>query len=261
MAVWKVVESIGKYLLANCASVAQGDRSDLKLENMLGRLFPGEEDIALGWTERWLQPMLYQFFRGSDRSSAEKAVISFVRLHQARNAFVHEGAVSRTLSAHAVRLSLAIEEALMTELKDGSIESWMVPDPVVAHPWQSVSKIREALLSGGYSALPIWHDGVWHFVRDVAVVDYLRRNRHNRGSENCAVVDSCKEPVLDLCPVRMVIKVKVRDGRISVDSDKSDFSLESVYKGDHVDGLPALVVDTECCSRLLGVLTPHDLLV
>ena len=86
----------------------------------------------------------------------------YERLREARNALVHEGAVSRTLGAHAVRLSLAMEEAIMTNAKtpldDQSVEGWMVREPVVAQPWQKVSEIRVALLSGGYSALPVWWD-------------------------------------------------------------------------------------------------------
>lgn len=76
------------------------------------------------------------------------------RRHEARNALVHEGVVSRNMATHAVRLSLAPEEALMAKLNDEDrVGSWMVPDPVVAERWHSVSHIRQALLSGSYTVL------------------------------------------------------------------------------------------------------------
>ena len=94
----------------------------------------------------------------SVKSFVEVVMASYDRLREARNALVHEGAVSRSLGMHAMRLSLAMEEALMTEMTeliDSDVGVWMVPDPVIAQPWQTVSEVRAALLSGGYSVLPL----------------------------------------------------------------------------------------------------------
>ena len=139
----------------------------------------------------------------------------------------------------------------LTELKS-RVESWMVPDPEVAQPWQTVGQIRVALLSGGYSALPFWWQGRWCFVRDVSVVRYLREG----GEEHCRLVDRYRKLILQASRATE-IKAELRGGRVV----GADTSVDCLIKEDHMDGLPYLVVDASCRSRLLGILTPHDLLV
>ena len=168
--------------------------------------------------------------------------------------------MSRTLGTHAVRLSLIMEEELMKEMKkmnnskDQNAEAWMVPEPVVAQSWHTVSEIRVTLLSGGYSALPFWwkekgqEQECWHFVRDISVVRYLR----DKGDPHCAlsaVVHECAPQKLCLVPCESTIN--------------PDTSVQSLLKnGAFKNELPILVVDLSGDrSRLLGILTPHDLLI
>lgn len=75
MEVWLVVESLREYVRTNCRDKFKALCPD-----------PGTE-----------------------------AGRSYARLREARNAHVHHGAASRNLGAHAVTLSLALEEALMSE--------------------------------------------------------------------------------------------------------------------------------------------------
>ena len=233
MAVWQVVESLGKYLKANNYA---DELADLKAgKALLNIFFPSPKSVP----------------------------ISYQRLCKARNAHVHEGAVSRTLGTHAMRLSLDMEEALMKEMKklndsnDQSVKAWMVPEPVVAQPWHTVSEIRVTLLSGGYSALPFWwkkeekqKEG-WYFIRDISVVRYLR----SKGDPHCALssvvheCEKCAPKKLCLVPCKSPIK--------------PDTSVQSLLKnGAFKNELPILVVDSSVDpSRLLGILTPHDLLI
>lgn len=231
MAVWEVVESLVAYLKANCQD---GPANPHDLDIILDILFPSSDTDSGG-------------------SSMENVEIWYERLRQARNAHVHEGASSRNLGKPAVKLSLAIEEALMTKLND-RVQAWMVPDPVVAQPWQTVSEIRVTLLSGGYSALPFWwkkkeeqKEG-WHFVRDISVVRYLR-DKGNPHRALSTVVDKCALKKLCLVPCESPIK--------------PDTSVQSLLKnGAFKNELPILVVDPSVDrSRLLGILTPHDLLI
>ena len=248
VAVWNVVESLGKYLKVNRYNDELKDLDATTL--LLKTLFP--KDIP----------------------------ISFERLRQARNAHVHEGAVSRTLGTHAVHLSLAIERALMKEKEanDQNVEVWMVPDPSVAQLWQTVSEIRRTLLSGGYSVLPFWWEEKkdWYFICDISVVRYLREDKGDPHSALSAVIrDGAPKK---LCPVPCgdsIVRAKVSGGRI-VDWHKP---VESLFSEFHTDGdaakgeaerprgrpaglpFPTLVVDSKCPSRLLGIITPHDLLV
>ena len=282
MAVWDVVESIGKYLIANPGSVPK----QVELPKLLRTLFPDGSDSLGG--ERGLQTILDNIFQySSGRASDERmielqeaAVLSYVRLHAARIAHVHEGAISRNFGVHAVRLSLAMEEALMrTKLDAQSVESCMVQEPVVAQPWQTVSEIRVALLSGGYSALPYWwqEKGCWYFVRDISVVRYRRKSgimhrklssvvvdpeESARDSDSRAVGASAKSKCpdaldLDRAQCSSIVRACF-DGNRLHDTSKS---VKCLLAGDDMKGLPVLVVDQKCCWRLLGIITPHDLLV
>ena len=227
MEVIRVVESLGAYLGANCAGRTPSGLGEAR-EIIRSVLFPGPD--------AWL-----------DSPPREPSVaVIYERLRRMRNATVHEGALSRSAGVHAVRLSLAIEEALMEKLKgDESVAPWMVPDPIVAKSWHTISHIRMTLLSGGFNALPLWWKNTWRFVRDVAVVDYLRaKGKGGLHLTLCQAVDT--SPKL-LTPV---------DQKHLVTPDKrlSDLLKPSWPAGD----LPVLVVEGD---RLVGVLTPHDLLV
>ena len=242
VAVWEVVESLVEYLKANRKGVP-ADRS--KLGVILDCLFPGATADP------------------SSRSPVGTVEISYERLRKARNVHVHEGATSRNLGRHAVGLSLAIEEALMTTKPNDRVEAWMVPEPVVAQPWQSVSEVRAALLSGGYSALPFWWEkkGRWYFVSDVSVVRYLRNQKVEQALKNrdYSYLNCCLSSVAveeqPTNPTRPVVKLyRVKDDFIVKPDDCVQPLIDRVF----VDELPVLVVDG---SRLVGILTPHDLLV
>lgn len=233
MEVVRVVESLGAYLEANCAGRTP-DGLGKALEIIRSVLFP-DPDAWLGSSPR--EPSVAALFE---------------RLLRVRNTTVHEGALSRSAGIHAVRLSLAIEEALMVMLKeDTSVLPWMVPDPIVAKSWHTISHIREKLLSGGFNALPLWRDDTWHFVRDVAVVDYLRA----KGKDfRCRLHLTLSKAVGDTSPP---LELTPADQKhcVAPDAKLSDLLKTGWPAGD----LPVLVVDKN--NRLVGVLTPHDLLV
>lgn len=227
----QVVESLGTYLEANCAGRTPSGLGKAA-EVIRSTLFPDPQ----AW---------------SGRLPHEPSVGTlYERLRRIRNATVHEGAPARIAGAHAIHLSLALEEALMKPLKDDpTVVPWMVPDPVVAQPWQTVSQVRTALLSGGYSALPLWWEDAWHFVRDVALVRYLQAG----GALHLALRQAVTgPPPLDLAPV------------LKAHNITADTKVDALLKKGWPEGLPVLIVENGPQgpgSRLVGILTPHDLLV
>ena len=233
MEVVRVVESLGAYLEANCA---------------------GRTPSGLGEAREIIRSVLF-LDPGAwmDSPPGEPSVAAlYERLRRMRNATVHEGALSRSAGVHAVRLSLAIEEALMAMLKeDTSVVPWMVPDPIVAKSWHTISHIRATLLSGGFNALPLWRDDTWHFVRDVAVVDYLRaKEKGGLHLTLCQAVDAT--PPLKLTQVdqkHCVAPGEELSKLLKTGWPAGDLPVLVVEKGDRKD------------DRLVGVLTPHDLLV
>ena len=130
-------------------------------------------------------------------------------------------------------------KALATNDQDA--ESWMVPEPVVAQPWQTVSQVRVALLSGGYSALPLWWNDNWYFVRDVFVACYVRRLPKSKDERDkllhCRLSVARSKYGLTLCCVP----------RCSIANP--DTCVESLFKNGALwSELPVLVVDSKCRS-------------
>lgn len=132
---------------------------------------------------------LCQFVReadviGSVVEEADRVNPSFDRLfelvREGRNAAVHEGAFARHLARHAVRLSLIVEDALMS--KGSTIADFMVSHPLCAAMWQPVGYIRQQMLANSFSFLPVRRKamrGPWWLVADVEVARFLRAEGKN----------------------------------------------------------------------------------
>ena len=172
---------------------------------------------------------------------------AYERVRRARNIAVHEGAMSRAVAAHAIELTIGLEIALMTAANTRAARDWMVPNPTVAHPWMTVAQVRSALLAGGFSALPIWWNDAcaWHLVRDIDVVAYLKQEGRGRARLQDAVGKGTV-PELYLQAEPLLIQ--------------PEKDVETLDAADWKSGEPALVVCNKDKGRLLGVLTPHDLL-
>ena len=174
---------------------------------------------------------------------------AYERVRRARNIAVHEGAISRAVATHAIDLTIGLEVALMNAVDTDAAQAWMVPDPTVAHPWMTVAQVRSALLAGGFSALPIWWKDAWHLVRDIDVVVYLIQAGKDMAKTKVRLQDAVGTgavPKLHLQPAPLVISPETNVKTLGVAGWKSE--------------VPALVVWRDNPKRLLGVLTPHDLL-
>lgn len=167
---------------------------------------------------------------------------AYERVRRARNIAVHEGAMSRAVAAHAIDLTIGLEIALMIAADTHAAHAWMVPHPTVAHPWMTVAQVRSALLAGGFSALPIWWKDDWHLVRDIDVVAYLKC----AGADGKALLQEVVGTKLHLYAEPLLIP--------------PEKDVETLDAADWRFGEPALVVCNKDKGRLLGVLTPHDLL-
>lgn len=172
---------------------------------------------------------------------------AYDRVRRARNIAVHEGAMSRAVAAHAIHLTIGLEVALMKAANTHAAHVWMVPNPTVAHPWMTVAQVRSALLAGGFSALPIWWQGAWHLVRDIDVVAYLKQ----------AGMDRARARLQDVVGTGTAPELHLQTEPLRIRPEKD---VETLDAADWKSGELALVVCEEAPERLLGVLTPHDLL-
>jgi hypothetical protein len=100
----------------------------------------------------------------------------FELVRDARNAAVHEGALARHLTGHALEVALVLEDALMTDAS--TVADFMVRSPAIAMPWHPLSFVRQAMLMNSFSYLPVHMctagSRCWHVISDVAIASYLR---------------------------------------------------------------------------------------
>jgi CBS domain-containing protein len=166
----------------------------------------------------------------------------------ARNEAMHQGAYPRHLTDHAVRVSLVLEDALMTGRSIAS--EFMVSNPVVAFPWQPVSYVREQMLTHGFSFLPIRVSELpgsqWQLLAEYAVTRYLRASndesqRKKRLATRIDAAISSKQ--LELLPALTC------SPHSPVEDVVSKF-----------DGRPVLVIDQLNPNVLIGIITAFDLM-
>ena len=102
-----------------------------------------------------------------------------------RNDAMHVGAVARALTERCAKLAITLEDALMANLEDTTVEDYMVRTPVRTYEWQRVGLIRQTMLESSFSHLPLRkQDGEWYIVSSDEICRYLRTG-NTRGSRTC----------------------------------------------------------------------------
>lgn len=172
--------------------------------------------------------------------------VPFSRLYElvsnGRNDALHRGAVARHLTGNAVQLALVLEDALMSN--QNMAGDYMVRGAVRAFFWQPLSFIRQTMLAKSFTYLPVWRSPDWLLVSDYHVARYLREGREGcRKAKLAMTLEEAGKKCLHLekastcfadCPIDKVLEMS--------------------------GGKPVLVVEEEQAERLLGIVTPFDLL-
>lgn len=168
-------------------------------------------------------------------------------LRRARNDVMHTGCYARRATAAAVDLCIGLEDSLMNsgEAMD-TVAARMVKSPVLIEPWQPVAHARQLILAHSFSYLPLIWEGQWKLLSDVALASYLISGpcRGDRRKALAQRVDDAVKQGLELCPA---VLLKATDTISAVQSAK---------KLGHL----SLIVDVENGNRLVGVLSPFELM-
>ena len=93
-------------------------------------------------------------------------------LRRARNDAVHQGSHARTLTDHAVELTIILEDALMSDA--AKILQFMVRDVVEAKLWHPVSYVRQQMLKHAFSYIPVRMETTWWLIPEYSLAQYLR---------------------------------------------------------------------------------------
>ncbi len=165
-------------------------------------------------------------------------------LRQARNDAVHQGSHARTLTDHAVELTIIPEDALMSDA--AKILQFMVRDVVEAKLWHPVSYGRQQMLMHSVSYIPVRRETTWWLIPEYSMAQYLRgapsKNVRKKGLATC-VRDAVEANELLLLQADTVAP-----------EDPIAETLQRI--GAH----PILVVDPAHEDVLAGLLTSSDVL-
>ncbi len=173
----------------------------------------------------------------------------FTLVRQARNSAVHEGALARHLTTHALELALVLEDALMVTAE--RIGDYMVRGPVTAVAWHPLSFVRQSMLANSFSFLPVWidsaDDGRWMLVADAAVARFLRTAPSNRQRRK------------RLCmPLKEATQVK--DGGVLLDVAQIAKATDPLRRHLAKISTHPILVTGAAERELLGIVTAFDLL-
>lgn len=215
--------------------------------------FLSAKTSALGKYKDAIQSVAHNSSLAEDIPSRHKSWhLAFSKLYElvreARNDALHQGAFARHLTNNATQLAIILEDALMENIKttaDLTAADFMVREPVCASFWQPLSFIRQQMLTNSFTYLPVLSDkeGLvhWQFVSDYCLAKYLRKGDRK----------NCLAELLEETEKNQSI---LQSAKICY----PDTSITEVLKISK--GKPVLVIDKEHTDRLLGIITPFDLL-
>jgi hypothetical protein len=197
--------------------------------------------LSLASTVDWRSDPLQQFSGVFTRCAA-----LYKKLRVARNDAMHTGAYARHATSAAIELCIYLEEALMANNGShlNSAADYMVREVVVVEEWHLVAHARQMMLMHSFSFLPICLNGHWKLISEMSVARFLRQNRKNRLA--MSIIDAERIDSSLVCDA-----VEIRP----------DMGISDLYDaplGDH--GRLWLVTETDGSERLLGVLTPFELM-
>jgi hypothetical protein len=158
----------------------------------------------------------------------------------ARNDAFHEGASARHLTGHAIELALILEDALRSS-ETPVVSDYMVRNPVCAELWQPLGFIRQQMLAGSFSFLPVLNERrKWCLLSDRTIAAYLGTDWTERKKR---MAFTLREAEVDLKIAKLV---------------EEDTSLEKALR--FLKAAPLLVRRKGKTAELLGIVTAFDLL-
>lgn len=159
---------------------------------------------------------------------------------------MHTGAFARHATSAAIELCIHLEEAVM---KDGNssldkVSDHMVREVVKIDAWHPVAHARQLMLTHSFSFLPVRLNGGWVLISEMSLASFLHEMRSARLAMSI-------QDAADLVPNLVCSAKEIRpDAKVS--------ALLKAPIGDH--GRIWLVTETDGSDRLLGILTPFELM-
>lgn len=174
-------------------------------------------------------------------------------LNKARNDAMHTGAYARHATYAAIELCIHLEEAVMAgpamdpqeDLCSMKVRDLMVKEVVSLQGWHPVAYARKLMLMHSFSFLPVWIENDWKLVSEMSVASFLRNERKKR-----LAMPIC-EAVGQNEPLSLEKALQIRP----------DQKINDLYSASFTNSARLwLVTESDTPDRLLGVLSPFELL-
>ena len=172
----------------------------------------------------------------------------YEKLRVARNDAMHTGAYARHATSAAIELCIYLEEALMANNGSdlNSAADYMVREVVVVEEWHLVAHARQMMLMHSFSFLPIRLNGHWKLISEMSVARFLRQQADRANRLAMPIIDAERIESSLVCDA------------VEIRPDMGISDLYDAHIGDH--GRLWLVTEIDGSERLLGVLTPFELM-
>lgn len=163
----------------------------------------------------------------------------FEKLRHARNDQAHRGVCARNAAQHAVKISIILEESIMSALDKPKLGHIMIDNVICVEEYTKLAKIRELMLRYSFSYIPYCSEGKYYLLSDFYIAELW-----NSYSINERYTKSIQE----------IIKEKNK----SLEEMKY-FEFNTELNGFEIPDKPILIYQNSP-DNIVGILTPFDFL-
>lgn len=173
----------------------------------------------------------------------------YLIVRAARNDAMHIGAHARHATDAAIELCIGLEEALMIDMRT-TVGDVMVKSPIIVENWQPVAQARQLMLMHSFSFLPVRISEQWCLISELGLAKFLNVKSKQKRDRLGMSIERATAEGLEI--------VRLEGSRLL--STKM-FVQDVLSKCEVIAGpMLWLVVDSEHQDRLVGVLSPFELM-
>lgn len=173
----------------------------------------------------------------------EELFVTYELLRESRNDKSHKGVYARSSTHRALKVCIAIEEIIVSQLDKQGVKYLMTENPIFAQDFFSVSKLRETILENSFSYLP-YLDSKGKF-RLISDLETARVWKTLTGSKSKYIESFLKHIEVDKLPEAGLLGIE-------------DSVEKAIQELRCTENRPLIVIDAE--KRVRGILTAFDLL-
>ena len=173
----------------------------------------------------------------------EELSVTYELLRESRNDKSHKGVYARSSTHRALKICIAIEEIIVSELEKQGVKYLMTENPIFAQDFFSVSKLRETILENSFSYLPyLDSEDKFRLISDLEIARVWKILSTNKSK----YIEKFRKHIeIDKLPEAGLLKIE----------DSVETAIQELRR---TENRPLIVIDSE--KRIRGILTAFDLL-